>query len=40
MIHFLILQVCWFLVDKKEAAAGHDPEKELLEHGFQDLSRA
>lgn len=29
-----------YSVDKKEVAAGHDPEKELLEHGFQDLSRA
>ncbi|XP_055998427.1 contactin-3-like isoform X2 [Ostrea edulis] len=29
-----------YSVDKKEVAAGHDPEKELLESGFQDLSRA
>ncbi|XP_061167029.1 neurofascin-like [Saccostrea echinata] len=27
-------------VEKKELAAGHDPEKELLECGFHDLSRA
>ena len=31
---------CLFVVDKKEVEAGHDPEKELLESGFQDLSRA
>jgi len=29
-----------YSVDKKEVEAGHDPEKELLESGFQDLSRA
>ena len=27
-------------VDKKEVAAGHDPEKELKDSGFHDLSRA
>ena len=27
-------------VDEKEVAAGHDPEKELADSGFHDLSRA
>lgn len=32
--------VCFFLVDKKEVAAGHDPAQELKDSGFADLSRA
>lgn len=31
----------WMIVvDEKEVAAGHDPEKELADSGFHDLSRA
>lgn len=30
----------YVVVDEKEVAAGHDPEKELADSGFHDLSRA
>ena len=29
----------YITVDKKEVAAGHNPEKELEEQGLKDLSR-
>lgn len=44
--HFLLeasslIKLCWMIVvDEKEVAAGHDPEKELADSGFHDLSRA
>jgi len=38
LLYFIFL--IFFTVDKKEVAAGHDPEKELKDSGFHDLSRA
>ncbi|KAK3087670.1 hypothetical protein FSP39_008976 [Pinctada imbricata] len=47
LIIVIILIICMlfrnkggvYLVDKKEVAAGHDPERELRDSGFHDLSR-
>lgn len=37
----VLIKLCWMIVvDEKEVAAGHDPEKELADSGFHDLSRA
>ena len=36
----LFAKYVYFSVDKKELAAGHDPERELKDSGFHDLSRA
>ncbi|KAJ8322337.1 hypothetical protein KUTeg_000808, partial [Tegillarca granosa] len=46
VVIILIICLCYrnrggtYPVDKKEVEAGHDPEKELKESGFHDLSRA
>lgn len=38
---YVLIKLCWMIVvDEKEVAAGHDPEKELADSGFHDLSRA
>lgn len=38
---YVLIKSCWIIVvDEKEVAAGHDPEKELADSGFHDLSRA
>lgn len=38
---YVLSKLCWMIVvDEKEVAAGHDPEKELADSGFHDLSRA
>ena len=40
MVIVFYFSYIFFTVDKKEVAAGHDPEKELKDSGFHDLSRA